>query len=296
MSISFRTPTVLLALVVLAAGACADEPDDRKHSKEAEKTAEKMRGEIQAEIKTLANHPWAGDYYCGDGLGVNLSLVIAPKAGYVFEWHGCLGLYDRNYGAVSEKDGRLHLVRTFTNNPKVSKGIAPEWVPVAWGSRTYMIPADEMIRFCNAVNEGSEPHVGVHGSFLLRRGDEEKKASGLPAVPPKYRAYLLKEPINAEIVAVGRSITRLDEADHEFIYATVTVSVGKDRGLLPGMELYVTSPDVGVESVEITTVDRVKAEGIIMQAGEHRRRPQVGWKLSTRAPWNPVEDQAPAKK
>jgi hypothetical protein len=296
MSMSFRTLTVLLALVALVAGACADEPDDRKRSKEAEKTAEKMRGEIQAEIKTLANHPWAGDYYCGDGLGLNLSLVIAPKAGYVFEWHGCVGLVDRNYGALSEKDGRLHLVRTFTNNPKVSKGIAPEWVPVAWGSRMYLVPADEMIDFCNAVNEGSEPHVGMPSSFLLRRGDEEKKVTGLPAVPPKYRVYLLKEPISAEIVSIGRSIKRLDEADHEFTYATVTVNVGKDHGLLPGMKLYVTSSDVDVELVEITTVDRVKAEGVIMQAGQHSHRPQVGWKLSTRAPWHSVEDRAPAKK
>src|SRR4030095_1837931 len=55
---------------------------------------------IRAELLNLPKHAWAGDYYRGDGLGVNVSLLIAPEAGFVFTWDGCLGRYDWNYGNV----------------------------------------------------------------------------------------------------------------------------------------------------------------------------------------------------
>ena len=64
---------------------------DTKFSASAEHKATERRSAVQAEIKTLGKHPWAGEYYEGDGLGVGISLALAPKAGYVFEWHGCLG-------------------------------------------------------------------------------------------------------------------------------------------------------------------------------------------------------------
>jgi hypothetical protein len=59
------------------------------------------------ELKTLKAHAWAGKYHYGDGLGVNVDLSLAPKSGFVFTWHGCLGLYDLNYGGVEEADGRI---------------------------------------------------------------------------------------------------------------------------------------------------------------------------------------------
>ncbi len=100
----------------------AEEPDMRKFSDEVEKTAKKLQEKIQEEIKTLGEHPWAGEYYEGDGLGVNVSLSITPKAGYLYEWHGCMGLYDRNYGAVKEKDGKLLLSFTLKHQSEGRSG------------------------------------------------------------------------------------------------------------------------------------------------------------------------------
>ncbi len=87
-----------------------DDAMERKQSSDAEKTAKKLQEQIAKEVKTLRNHPWAGEYYAGDGLGVNTFLTIAPKSGFVFEWHGCLGLYDRNYRAVAWTNNRSDLV------------------------------------------------------------------------------------------------------------------------------------------------------------------------------------------
>jgi hypothetical protein len=278
-SVRILSPLVVLSLAAIV--GCGG-----KQSKNAEKTADRLRQEISAEIASLKDHPWAGKYYEGDGLGVNVSLAIAPKSGYVFEWHGCMGLYDRNYGTAQWKDGEIQLSFTFKNERKGFQGIAEKLIPVAWGPRKYLIPADSVIEFCNEVNEGREPRRGMHGMCLLRDGDEKKKVDGLPDVPKEYQPYLLKERIRAAIVAVGKSVVDsgggLDERT-----TAVTVNVGKKGGILSGMVLYVIEPSTGVDSVKITKVEDDKSEGVLSQIGKDEPVPSVGWKLSTRAPWHP---------
>src|SRR5437762_1117844 len=105
---------VVAAFVVCIAGLIvaaekAEKYGSGKNIDQAEKTAEKLRQQVREEIKTLGIHAWVGDYYWGDGLGANISLILAPQAGFLFEWHGCVGLYDRNYGAVIWANDRLRL-------------------------------------------------------------------------------------------------------------------------------------------------------------------------------------------
>src|SRR5262245_32032 len=112
---AMRTYLEIGLAILLASGAGAADFDQAKQSATAERTANSMRDKIRAEVKSLGEHEWAGEYYAGDGLGVNTSLAIAPKSGYVFEWHGCLGLYDRNYGAVAWTNGRVRPSFTYKN-------------------------------------------------------------------------------------------------------------------------------------------------------------------------------------
>src|SRR4029079_175087 len=64
---------------------------------------------INQEIETLGAHPWAGVYYYGDGLGANITLTVAPAAGFLYTLHGCLGLYDFNHGPIVVKNEELRL-------------------------------------------------------------------------------------------------------------------------------------------------------------------------------------------
>src|ERR1043165_9014837 len=106
-----------------------DDPDSKaKFTPEAELAEKDRRSRIEAELRTLPAHPWGGSYYQGDGLGVNQHIVLSPKAGFVFTWHGCLGLYDRNYGEVREDKDTLQLKFTFPNRRKGFQGIAGELV------------------------------------------------------------------------------------------------------------------------------------------------------------------------
>lgn len=280
-----RTLMLLLLSSFLASVAVATNDEEAKHSKEAERTAKNMRGKILSEIKKLGDHEWAGEYYAGDGLGVNTYMVVAPKSGYVFEWHGCLGLYDRNYGTVAWTNNRVRLSFTFKNNREGFQGIAAELIPVVWGTRHYLIPADQIVRFCNDINSGREPRMNARGFYLLRKGDEKKQVTGQPKLPGEYQAYLLAKPIEAKIIAVGAYTTCPSVSDWRFKDTPVTLNAGAQHGLRVGMKLVVIEPGI-VESVQITKVDENHSQGIMTQIGEDKAGPETGWRLSTEAPWN----------
>jgi hypothetical protein len=280
-----RRRLVLLSLVVISSLLIAAHLVSRLPIV-AERTANAKRDTILAEIKALGDHEWAGEYYAGDGLGVNISLAIAPDSGYVFEWHGCLGLYDRNYGSATWSDGRIRLSFTFDNKRGGFRGIAPVFIPVSWGPRRYLIPEDDAVGFCNSVNDGREPRMGIHGFYLLRRGDEKKDVAGFPNVPDRFRAYLLTEPIEATIVAVGAVTIRPSVAEWKFKDTAVTLDAGTEKGVRVGMELVVTQPEHTVQSVQITKVEVQRSEAIMTQIGEEQPAPEAGWRVSTEAPWN----------
>lgn len=240
-----------------------------------EHIAEIVRPIILDEIKSLKDHPWAGEYYCGDGLGVNISVVVAPKSGYLYEWHGCGGLYDRNYGPVACINGRLQLTFRLPKRES-SSGIADELIPVRWGPRRYLIAAEDMVRFCNAVNGGTEPRGWLYGLHLLRNGDEEKTITGFPVVPDEFKDYLLARAIEAEIIDVG------ERTDDKTI---VVLNRGKQHGLLPGMELHLFDPDAEIDSATLTKVENGRSEAIMAHPLGDEPAPRVGWKLSTRCSW-----------
>lgn len=254
--------------------------ENSKYSDQADRRSAVLSEAIKREIESLGKHAWAGEYYHGDGLGVNVSLAVAPQAGFLFEWHGCMGLYDRNYGTVTADQDRLRLSLTFPNKREGFQGIAEEFVRVPWGDRTYLVPTDDIVGFCNEVNGGGDPD-----GYLLRRGDEEKTVTGRPNVPAKFRPYLLAEPIEAEITEVGKVTLRQSVADWNFVDTVVTVDKGRAHGLLPGMQLFVTDPDGLIESVKIQEVEDDSSEGVMIQIGEDDEGPKPGSKLSTRAPW-----------
>ena len=183
---------IAFAIALASSGALAQSPTRPVafDSEEATARAAGMRAEIAAELAGSTQAGWAGSYYEGDGLGANIRLELAPATGFVFEWHGCLGLYGRNYGAVTDDGSRLRLEPELANEPGSFGNIDVEFVPVTWGPRRYLISEDRVGEFCNAVNAGSEPRVHPQGRFLLRGGDETKSYD--PAQPLPIPRKVLK--------------------------------------------------------------------------------------------------------
>ncbi len=233
---------------------------------------------IDEELNALTGHPWAGRYYYGDGLGVNVALSLAPKSGFAFTWNGCLGLYDLNYGDVVEVDGRIRLIFKYPNDRKGFQGIAPELIPIVWGERHYLISTDEVLRFANAINAGFEPSETMGGSFLLKEGDQLKAVNGQPNLPSPYSEYLLKQSIQAEISSIKESHIEKDAR-----ITTLILNVGRDQRVKQEMEFYVYSPSTVFEWARITKVDNSNSEAEVIQrlADEKYGRLSIDWKLST---------------
>jgi hypothetical protein len=279
------------------AGPTADEtnqqgisaPATGRQAPAAEQAANSKRNRIRAKIETLGDHPWAGEYYEGDGLGANIVVILAPEAGYVYEWHGCLGLYDRNYGSVTEKGGKLVFSFEFENGKNGLRGMAPELAPVRWGDRRYLIPTGDVVGFCNSVNQGAEPRSGSYGLHLLRLGDEGKAVTGRPNVPKEFQSYLLPEPVEAKVVTVGVTEARTSWAGWDVRDTPLTLDAGAKRGLKVGMELFVTEPDSVLDSVKITKVEDDRSEAVMNQMLSKAPGPKPGWRVSTRARWYPSQ-------
>jgi hypothetical protein len=219
-------------------------------------------------------HRWAGDYYQGDGLGVNVSLSLTPEGMFDFEWRGCLGVYGENQGRAVFTDGHLRLLFDKQQKEDGFGSLASEFIPIKWGERTYLIPTNEVVDFCNSVNDGTEPRTRHYGEHLLRRGEERRPAPGKPDVPLKFRPYLLERPISTKIKKVGES--QATRWGHE---TTVTLASGRNQGLLPGMKLWILSPVF--ESVTIKSVEDEEAIGIISEFETNPKGPRVGWKVSS---------------
>jgi hypothetical protein len=273
--------TVLIAL--LSSGQVPSRIKRGKWSAAAGAAADDRKERIRNEINRIGEHEWAGEYYYGDGLGVNVALTVAPESGFVFTWHGCLGLYDRNFGNVGFEDGLLKLSLSYPNKRGGFAGIAPELYPVLWGDRHYLIPSDGVIEFCNSVNAGLEPCSLFCGRFLLRKGDRDKETQGHPQVPPKFLQYLQRDPLKADIISVEQSYVVKDKElkGWRYLVSTVTLNAGKVEGMLPGLELHAYDPP-NSETAEVIEIQEHTSRARIVQCGTDFDKPTVGWRLSTR--------------
>ncbi len=133
-----------------------------------------------------------GDYYFGDGLGINCYLHIKPEGRFSFLWRGCLGVYGKSEGLTRLVNDHLILAPdepdAKPDDPTGFGGTSTDFVPVRWGDRLYLVPAKYGEAFSNQVNRGWEPRANAHGRFYLREGDWEKKATGLPNLPAEWQS------------------------------------------------------------------------------------------------------------
>src|SRR6188508_3426377 len=154
--------------VVYAELAVGDASGDEEHGPLAEAYAQRA-AEIQAELIDGSDAEWAGEYHFGDGLGVNVTFAISPNRGFVAIWTGCLGVYGRSLGTVTESNGRLLLNHEAPNQPGGFGNFSNVLVPVRWGERLYLVGEEQLGEFVNAVNAGFGECSGYCPTHFLRR-------------------------------------------------------------------------------------------------------------------------------
>lgn len=273
------TRCALLVLLAITPILAQVSQHDQRFSQHSIAIFDRHMAAIKNELRNTQVPDWAGEYYYGDGLGVNVTLKLAPQSGFAFAWDSCLGRYDLNYGEVTLVDGTIKLNLKYPNNRVGFQGIDPELLPITWGERHYLIPSHKMIDFANAVNAGMEPadwRGGLSAQFLLKRGDEKVAVIGQPTLPAQYVTYLLKEPIEARISSIKEMRTKKSSR-----VTVVILDVGEEVGLKSGMELFVKNPKNVYSSAVISSVSQHYAEALL-ESSRSDNVPSVGWKLSTK--------------
>ncbi|MGL6197044.1 MAG: hypothetical protein ACRC2T_19705 [Thermoguttaceae bacterium] len=149
--------------------------------------AEKLE-KITAEIGSLNDNSWAGEYFYGNGRSANVTLTLAPKSGFTYTWRGCMGICDQNFGEVTSDNEKLTLHCVLENESSIP--CPEELIPIRWNDRHYLIQVDKIDEFCDAINAGFEPRDEKLGRFFLKTGDENKKTTGFPELPEKYTPLL----------------------------------------------------------------------------------------------------------
>jgi hypothetical protein len=169
-------------------------------------------------------------YYFGDGLGHNCTFKLGASGRFSYTRSGCLGLYGRNEGAAQLELGFLDL------KPEHSGGassIPLFFLSVDWGERRYLIPEEEIVEFCNAINQGEEPRDGRHGSFYLRENDWNKPAPGAPELPEPWPGYVLSKPLVGrvlELTGENQGVINLGAKDGIHKDMVLTVHGKTNRG------------------------------------------------------------------
>ncbi|MBT2117534.1 hypothetical protein KK141_18090 [Dyella sp. LX-66] len=213
----------------------ADNAQDLATRRAFTHAVEAQRAAIDRENSTTSGVAWAGDYYFGDGTGQNVSVSFAPLSGVAATWQGCFGTYTANKGMViPQADGSL-LLKYEKPNDERAFGFADHVVPVAWGDRMYMISENELPAFASAVNLGDEPRKSAQGLFLMRTGDEQRKAYGIPILPAAQQSLIREVPLEVGVVSVSR--LHDDDADKLECRYRLELDHGANDGLVVGMNL-----------------------------------------------------------
>ena len=245
---------------------------------------------IREDLTGLSGEPaWAGVYAFGDGLGMNVGVRVSP-AGMTYTWHGCLGLYDYNYGAVHEVDA-AHVRVDWERDPGESLWeLGTDWHHCTWGNYEFLVPEPQMLAFCNAANAGSWglwdfPHRTRDGSPSPRGVFSilQPPPPGSPSVPSSYRSWLLPVPLSGTVLETLGTHELEDGASS----SVCTVDLGSTDGLRVGMELYRLDP---LSSSPVTT------PGVVTEVGPETSRVRFqSASIGTRTP-PALHPRAPASR
>jgi hypothetical protein len=209
----------------------------------------------------------AGEYYHGDGTGVNCTIKLSAAGKFDYEWRGCLGTYDKNEGGFTLKNGGITITPERPNIREGFRGTPTEFFSVVWGSRKYLVPTNDMVEFCSAVNDGTEPRDGNWSHYDLRRNDWGKAVTGRPAVPEPWTKYFLNKPVRGKIMELlGKQEAWLD--------------LGAGHGILPGMIL--TARDHGKVMFSQVRVEAVEKARCRIKCQWNDSKLAVGQTVSSR--------------
>lgn len=295
----FIATTAVLATLTAVVGR-SDEDIDFDALLEKERPAVEFRQKrIAKELASLLRaslkdddwaKEWAGTYYTGDGLGMNVAIAVAPKSGIAYTWHGCLGLYDANHGEIVETAPDSLMIKWAIDPKKSQFGfLSSKLYFVRWGQRRYLVPEGRMRSLASQYNRGGWARDGLWGNPLRHEGRDERNSerttpspAGRPQLPAEFAKLIINKPTHFTISSIKITGQKKigDNPDLKEVQGEVELEGGRDRGLFVGTEIDCDEGERS-SSIEIYRVDESKSWGKFTATlyGKTARLPTPGSKI-----------------
>jgi len=173
--------------------------DERRWGRDGPEALQARFERLEQALAELGGHRWAGTYFAGDGLGANVALMLAPEAGFVATWHGCMGLYDHNHGRVLDVGGGRLLLEF---ERPLDEGIlrhevSREMLVVEWGERRVLLREEDLEKYLDDVASGAEPARFHEGMYLTSRDRRTMRELEIASAPPVFPAGLVERTLPA---------------------------------------------------------------------------------------------------
>lgn len=216
---------------------------------------------------------WTGDYLTDD---INLSasaLRWSPKEGFVYVgFYTCIPeLRFLNYGSVKVSE------KSILMNSEIGKNFywGNKFLRVKWGERHYLISEGQIADFYNLVaGYGWKENGESSEHFLLKKGDKDKRVTGMPVFPRGYEKFVRK-PIEGKITEIIRrevNSKKYDNGNISYKSRTfVEINVGKIQGLRRDLYLYLIDSEDD-EVIEIKRIGRNSSIGVIERTLDDNKR------------------------
>ncbi|HET7843480.1 MAG TPA: hypothetical protein VFL14_04975 [Xanthomonadales bacterium] len=245
---------------------------------------------IERGLAALAGHPWAGAYYRDLGIDHAEVLLVSPTDGMA-AWYPTGGWKVWNQGSVTElADGTLQLQFDAPNVANGEAAFPEKLVPVRWGERSYLVPADGLAMFVSDINYGDEPRRSPMGYAFVREVDLRKPAPGLPVLPDEYARLIRTESVDFAIERVTAAKSERDDdpaaVDGCFRHWRIDIATGDDDRLHVG-QLLAFGPGNDHHDLKLDAVGDGHASGTWIAYEDDCRRPELvpttGWRVRTGA-------------
>lgn len=210
----------------------------------------------------------AGEYSYGNGYDLNCTLEISSDGRFLYKKCQYERVLDQAAGCIVLKNGQL-MLQPQVPHDDWPRGMGNVLVPVAWGQRLYLVPANDIRGFSNQINRGLEPvRRGNIGNYFLREGDWDRPVEGKPDLPQEWKERLLEKPVTG--LVAGR------DPSNRWI-----IDLGKDHGVYDGMELSAWAPGLR-QFVTILVTETGTHTSAIKIVGAPVNTPIQGWTVYSR--------------
>jgi len=220
--------------------------------------------------KSSPKDEWEGTYSDNSGLGIGL-INWNSDGGFInfFYYHWLKTL---DYGKISTSDDAVNLMSEKTSPAKLLRNTPKLLIKVKYGERHYLVPESYIKEFCEEA-VGISQSIFEVSDYWTKQTDYKKPVFGLPIVPAEYRKFV-RQPINANIIKTGERKLIQEKTEDGTVYREeiryyVTLDAGKNKGVKPEMDFYITNTG---EWLEIDKVSQNTSVGFIRRSFDNDKR------------------------